>query len=209
MKTIYFPPCGYAFWYVFGKFKSFENIKEYDLIGSSSSSIICLISLLKPEHQTYELIMEIAEKVQSNITFPFNLNNLFIECFDGLLEYIDVENLEENLKRIKIQVTRIKSWAYIIPTLEREVLSPKNLSEFREMGIAASYIPFISRIYPLFFCYSINGKYYIDGGFYDVLYGKFRYDITFETRKYSSMTAPSKSRCYEMYLKGLHENDRI
>jgi predicted patatin/cPLA2 family phospholipase len=205
MKTIYFPPCGYAFWYIFGKYKSIENIKEYELVGSSSGTMICLISLLKPKYQTYSVMMELSTKIHLNQTFPLNLHKIYIEFFDGLLDYIDVDNLEENLKRIKVQVTRVKAVAYIIPTLQREIISPSNMTEFRELCIASSYIPFLSRIYPLFFCYSVKGKYYIDGGFADIFQPIGYYEVTFfEADKYSSKLAPTECECREMYIAGLN-----
>ena len=45
IKNYYFPPSGFGFWYQLGVLESLKD-SEYKLFGSSSGSLICLVSLL-------------------------------------------------------------------------------------------------------------------------------------------------------------------
>ena len=45
MYNIYFSPCGFGFWYQLGILNS-NNYENNNLYGSSSGSLICLLSLL-------------------------------------------------------------------------------------------------------------------------------------------------------------------
>ena len=52
MYNIYFPPCGFGFWYELGILNS-NKYDNYNLYGSSAGSLICLLSLLDKKKEIY------------------------------------------------------------------------------------------------------------------------------------------------------------
>ena len=72
IKKFYFPPVGFGFWFQFGVLNSIkdENFLTY---GSSGGSIICLLSILKPEDRNFENILSIFNKIRYNYKYNINL----------------------------------------------------------------------------------------------------------------------------------------
>lgn len=110
--------------------------------------------------------MTMAKSVKDKISKVINLHEINSIFIDELFKCIDKKNLAKNLRRIKIQVTKIES-LFIIPLLKKELLQPKRLVELKQMCLASSYIPVLSRHSP-FFSLQMNDSYYIDGIFSNI-----------------------------------------
>ena len=167
MRTICFPACGFGFWYMLPKaLIIIEKKEKFNYIGVSSGSLLCIVTLLKKEFQNYNSIMTMAKSVKDKISKVINLHEINSIFIDELFKCIDKKNLAKNLRRIKIQVTKIET-LFIIPVLKKELLQPRNLVELKQMCLASSYIPLLSRHSP-FFSLQMNDSYYIDGKFSNI-----------------------------------------
>ncbi len=61
---IYFPACGFGFWYLLGKYERMKHDKNSNnLIGSSGGSLICVCSLIDKKYPLYDTAMDCAKKV--------------------------------------------------------------------------------------------------------------------------------------------------
>lgn len=63
IKNIYFPPCGFGFWYLLGVLNS-QNYNDYNLYGSSAGSLICLVSLLNKNDRNLNTILNLCIDIQ-------------------------------------------------------------------------------------------------------------------------------------------------
>lgn len=87
-KTIYFPACGFGFWYLLGKYSHIHNeTSNHILIGSSAGSLICFCSLIDRKYPLYETIekcaMEVLDTYNKPTTFSTYIQLLgcsFINC---------------------------------------------------------------------------------------------------------------------------------
>jgi hypothetical protein len=117
METIYFPACGFGFWYLLGKYERIrENQSQYILSGSSAGSLICLCSLLDfgNDDNFTENVARVASdtldecRKQSYFLNYHNMNNIFIS---KLIAYIG-KDYQQQITRLRIQTTKFHppSW---------------------------------------------------------------------------------------------------
>ena len=162
----YFPPAGFGLWYQLGILHTIEKkYKDYHLYGGSAGSIICILSILKPNDSTFDKISKISDKIRK--TF-FNLNyyyylDLFIKEVYKVINNYNIEYIQEKLKKIFIEVSEIDI-SMKFNFFKRKFVNPKNLNELRNLCIASCYLPFLFNCKnPIY--YKIDNKKYCDGFF--------------------------------------------
>jgi predicted patatin/cPLA2 family phospholipase len=203
VNTIYFPACGFGFWYLLGKYNHIYNDKSnHMLIGSSAGSLICFCSLLDRKYPLYETVekcaldvLEIYNKTQCCI----NLYTIVWLFVNKLRLYIDETQIEERLKRIQIQITEVQMYGY---KYTRRRITPESINHLCELCIASCYIPFLSRHTNCLY-YTIDGRRYIDGAFSDIIL-PIGYP-TFQTLGYAGVMIPDTKKIRKMYDRGLSE----
>lgn len=202
-KTIYFPACGFGFWYLLGKYSHIHNdTSNHILIGSSAGSLICFCSLIDRKYPLYETVEKCAIEVMDTYNRTHRIFNLYTIAWlfvHKLRLYIDETMVEERLKQIQIQTTEvhIHGYKYI-----RRRTTPKTIEQLCELCIASCYIPFLSRHTNCLY-YTIEGKRYIDGAFSDAVL-PIGYP-TFHTLRYAGIIMPDKTRVRKMYDDGVAE----
>ena len=167
METIYFPACGFGFWYLFGKYEHIrEKQSQYILSGSSAGSLICLCSLVEfgdgvNLSETIAKIGVAAGRECKRRTNMYLLVDLFIS---KLFAHIDEtsEKTKEQLERLHIQTTVFHPPFWF----EKRQTTPTSLAHLRELCLASCYIPFVAN-YGNRLTYIINGERHIDGAFID------------------------------------------
>ena len=151
MKTYYFPPAGFGFWYQLGMLENID-LTENNIIGSSAGSLICLVSILDKKDRNINDLLNIANDIKNNLTNNklfdrfnlFNYTDKFIIKLLNILEKYPERIISERLKKILIKVTYIKMNYLFIPNLKNKIIKPKNLKELRDLVNASCYIPFFS-----------------------------------------------------------------
>ena len=205
-QIYYFPPCGFGFWYLLGIYEVIKNQKNSILIGASAGSLICVCSLLKKEDLINNVIKCANETKEEYInnkkTYFYNFYNITYLFIDKLFKYIDRENLEYNLKKIRIQTTEVSGLTYIV----KHQIEAKTLEHLRELVLASCYIPLLSNYNNLLY-YIVDGKKMCDGIIVD-LYIKNMY-TTFDVSKYKSLSylliIPSNTTIMNMYNNGVND----
>jgi len=210
---LYFPPCGFGFWYLLAKLSKLQELDiDYELSGSSSGSLICLLSLIDKRYHSFEFMMEIAKDIRRNIAFPLNLYNIVREFVDRLLLLARETNptrLRTGLSKIKIQVTEVTFKYYVVPVLTKHQVTPTSLEHLRELCLASSYIPVLSRKTSILSCfYNINDMMLLDGGVADILSNVDTDIITFDRTPSRLLRIPTEDECKDMYRKGMSESIR-
>jgi hypothetical protein len=198
METIYFPACGFGFWYLLGKYERIrENQSQYILSGSSAGSLICLCSLVDfgNDDNFTENVAQVASdtldecRKQSYFLNYHNMNDIFIS---KLFAYIDEtsEKTKDQLTRLRIQTTKFHppSW------FEKCQTTPTSLAHLRELCVASCYIPLLSN-HNNCMTFPLNGEQHIDGGFIDMY---IPYTVSFNVPVYNILKLPSKQTVMEM-----------
>lgn len=216
MYNIYFPACGFGFWYELGILNS-NNYENYNLYGCSSGSLICLLSLLDKEEREINIILNECIDIKNimsskNILAILNLYNYSSLLCDKIIKKIEKKELKkinEKLDKIYIEVSEIKFIYNIIPYIKSEIIKPKNLLELKELIICSCYIPILSYYKSLFY-YKFNNKYYIDGIFGHLIKKKTYVDsknnMKINCMKYSLLVLCNEEMAKELYNKGLNNN---
>ena len=161
-NSYYFAPSGFGIWYQLGVY---EKIKDEDnfLYGSSSGSLICLISLLKEKDYNFCKLINIAKDIKnsSNLNL-YDYTSKFTSEIIKIISSYDDEYINKKLNRINIEVTLIKFNP--IPSLKSIFFKPKDLNDLRNLVHASCYVPLIS-YYKNIFYYKYNNLIMIDGFF--------------------------------------------
>ena len=169
METIYFPACGFGFWYLLGKYEHIrEKQSQYILSGSSAGSLICLCSLVDfGEHNFAEMMLKLA--LESLVecrqrTYYINMYILLDIFIYKLFVYVDETNekTKEQLARLRIQTTVFHPPFWF----EKRQTIPTSLAHLKELCLASCYIPFVANCGNRL-TYIINGERHIDGAFID------------------------------------------
>ena len=214
MYNVYFPACGFGFWYELGILNS-KDYENYNIYGSSSGSLICLLFLLDKEEREIKKILEECIYIENiinskNIVSKLNLYNYSSLLCDRIikkLEKKESKKINEKLEKIYIEVTEIKKMYGIIPYIKSKNINPKNLLELRELVISSCYVPILSYYKSLFY-YELNNKYYIDGIFGNLISKKRNNIIKINSLKYSLFIPINKETAENLYNEGLNSNNK-
>lgn len=215
MYNIYFPPCGFGFWYELGILNS-NKYENCNLYGSSAGSLICLLSLLdKEERNIYNILndcIDIKNIIYSKSSFAklnlYNYSSLLCEKIIKKLEKKELKKINEKLDKIYIEVTEIKLLYGIIPYITSEYIKPKNLLELKNLILGSCYIPLLS-FYKNIFYYKFNNKYYIDGYIGSFINKDKENIIKINCSKYISLIPCNKKIAIELYNNGLNNNIKV
>lgn len=152
-RTIYFPACGFGFWYLLGAYMRMERdvptntTVHYNHIirGSSAGSMICLVSCLKNECLSFDWIYNTAESIRDKYTTVGGIPNmrLLTEEFVGhLIRAADPDKLKYcfDNRCLEIQISRVTCCG-----LKPVIVSPTSIEEFMELVVISCTIPLISR----------------------------------------------------------------
>ncbi len=191
METIYFPACGFGFWYLLGKYEHIRSKQsQYILSGSSAGSLICLCSLVNVDDNTqfHKRIVDIALDTLNECkqtSYFITLNRIVYIFITKLLSHIDESNEEtrQQLKRLRIQTT-VFHWPF---WFEKRQTVPNSLTHLKELCLASCHIPLVIN-FGKHFTYSVNDELHIDGGFIDYY---IPHITSFSGRSYSSLIIPS------------------
>ena len=199
MKTFYFPGCGFGFWSALARlFIILDTEKNYKLYGSSSGSLICMISLIKKKYINFDTIFKICTNIKKKLTYPLNLYKLTEYFIDEMFKLI-----EDNpkLDKINIQITTINNK---YPFIHKKIKSPETLEDLKELCLASTYIPLLCRKYPYIFTY-YEDEISIDGYMSDYLYSN-NYDYTCDES--SALLMPDENICKLMFINSIlkHNN---
>jgi|MDSZ01.2.fsa_nt_gb hypothetical protein len=206
IKKYYFPPVGFGFWFQFGALKSIQD-NNYYIYGSSGGSIICLLSILKPEDRNFQNILFIFNKIRYKYKYNINLYifiNDFIKQIYIIIQTYDEKYIYHKLKNIFIEVSQIHTY-YIFPyKITSSFIQPENLSHLRQLIIASCYVPLFTVYNYNPFFYTINKKKYFDGFF-----GSFSNHpdlIKINSYKYSTLIPRNDSHFRKIYYLGKNYN---
>ena len=197
MKKYYYPPSGFGFWYQLGIFNNIHKNEDI-VLGASSGSLICLISILKKEHRKFKIISDISLHLIKEIN-KYNLHlyvTKFIEAIFLIIHQYDCEYIKNRLSKIYIIITEVK-----FPLLTQKIINPKNLYELKEAIIASCYIPILSKSDNLLY-YRFNDMKCIDGVFSAIFNSKKDFK-TINSIAYASVIPCSFNKAKNMYHKGL------
>lgn len=196
MKRIFFPGCGFGFWFLLPQL--FLVADDHDICGASGGSLMCLIALLPKEHRTYEFIMKHALETFNEISFPLNIYDLLSRFVNKLSKYVERDNVNRNMKRMSVQLTQITLYP---PSLKRVFVFPQTIEELLNVILISTYIPMLARNEQGDIFYNHDGKLYLDGAFYDLVYGSPEESIA---NDYSSIPwyIPNEVTCREMFVAG-------
>lgn len=206
-NKVYFPPCGFGFWYQFGILDSLSE-KDLNIYGSSAGSLICLIYLLDEEDRDVLKILDDCKKIGENISKKgiiqffntYNYTSNFCNYIIDKIKNYSPEKINNKLLKINIEVTKIR-FKYNIPYLESKFINPTNLEELRNYVIASCYIPLFS-YYKSFFYYKYKNEYFIDGAFGNLTNRKIDCKII-NSHKYGSIIPCDDKYALVMYKEGL------
>lgn len=200
MKRTFFPGCGFGFWFLLPHL--FLVADDHHIGGASGGSLMCLIALLPKEHRTYNFIMKQALEVFNESSFPLNIYDLLHSFVHKLSKYLEGDNVNRNIKRMSVQLTQITLYP---PSLERVFVFPQTMEELLEYILISTYIPVLARNEQGDFFYNRDGNLYLDGAFYDMVYGAGEDSIA---NDYSSIPwyIPSEVACREMFIAGERVN---
>ena len=197
MRQYYYPPSGFGFWYQLGVFNIVH--KDEDIVlGSSSGSLICLISILKKEHRQFKIISDISLDLIKEIN-QYNLHfyvTRFIEAIFLIINQYDSEYIKERLSKVYIIITDVQ-----FLSLNQVIVNPKDLQVLKEAITASCYIPMLSRFNNLLY-YPFNNMKCIDGVFSSKFTSKKGFK-TINSIVYASVIPCSYNKAKKMYDKGL------
>ena len=96
MYNVYFPACGFGFWYELGILNS-KDYENYNIYGSSSGSLICLLFLLDKEEREIKKILEECIYIENiinskNIVSKLNLYNYSSLLCDRIIKKLEKKN---------------------------------------------------------------------------------------------------------------------
>ena len=202
IKKYYFPPVGFGFWFQYGVLNSINDDKCI-IYGSSGGSIICLLSILKPQDRNFENILSIFNKIRYNYKYNINLYtfiNDFIKQIFIIIQTYDEQYISNKLKTIFIEVSQIHSYYFIPYKITSSFIQPTNLSQLRQLIIASCYVPLFTICNYNPFFYTINKKKYFDGFF-----GSFSNHpnlIKINSYKYSTLIPKNDAHFKKLYTFG-------
>jgi hypothetical protein len=194
METIYFPACGFGFWYLFGKYEHIRSTQaKYILSGSSAGSLICICSLIesKDDMSLSEMVARLGIDSATECkakTCLVNLHMIIDVFISKLFTHIDESNEETHrqLSRLRIQTT-VFHWPF---WFEKRQTTPTSLAHLKELCLASCHIP-IAIDFGKRITYCINGERHIDGGFIDYYIPHVE---SFNASSYNSLVIPSMCR---------------
>lgn len=201
MKKLYFPPSGFGFWYQLGVFNRIYESNDI-ILGCSSGSLICLISILNKEDRNFERMSEIALKIQKEKLKYINLHVYVSEFINSIFEIIntyDDNYIKKKLSKIGIIISTLNYYSLV-----KKIITPDNLHHLRDCIIASCYIPIISRHKNLFY-YQFSGMYCIDGAFCSFFSKNDQY-LCINSLKYTSIIPCSYHKAHSIYYQGLSNN---
>ena len=194
MKTFYFPALGFGFWEALAKlFIIIDTEEDYELYGSSSGSLICLVSLINKKYKNFNTIFKICVNIKKKLTYPLNLYELTKYFIEEMFKLID-DN--PKLDKINIQITTINNK---YPFIHKKVKTPETLEDLKELCLASTYIPILSRKYPYIFTY-YKDEISIDGFISEFLYQN-NYDYIF--KGHSILFMPDENTCKLMFINSI------
>ena len=216
-QNIYFPPCGFGFWYLLGILNT-EAFNEYNIYGSSAGSLICLVSILNKKDRDLKTIIDICSSIQEKISIngifsELNLYNYSSKFCDSIIEIIKQKQnphiIDAKLDRIYIEVSEIYFVYGFIPYIKSDFIKPKNLNELKNLIICSCYFPILSCYKSLFF-YKLNNRYYIDGIF-GKLFNKSKVSNIYKINcsRYISIFPCNKIKVINLYNKGLFHKKNL
>ena len=197
MKQYYFPPSGFGFWYQLGVFNRIHDNQDI-ILGSSSGSLICLISILKKKDRNFDTISDLSLKIIKEID-QYNLHLYvikFIKAIFLIINQYDIYYVKERLSKIYVIISVIH-----FPLVTQQVINPKSLHELKEAISASCYIPILSRCNQIWY-YSFNNMKCIDGVFSSAFNSKPTFK-TINSLQYASVIPCSFTKARFMYTKGL------
>lgn len=199
-QIYYFPPCGFGFWYLLGRYETIKTDENVILVGASAGSLICVCSLLTKEDLIIN-VLKCAEETRKEYK-TINLYLIITIFIDKLFNHIDRTNLETNLNKIRIQTTELTGWRSIV----KHQIKPKTLSHLRELVLASCYIPILSNYNNLLY-FNVDGKKMCDGIFVDFYVKNVftTFDVTNYTNAIDLIIIPSNTKIIKMYNEGLSD----
>lgn len=206
MPSLYFPGGGFGFWYLLGIYiklrDTVSNFHDYQIVGCSAGSLICLVSLLKEEYlNLYFLVVLFQESLQEQRQL-LNIHTLVSKLFELAKDYIDYEKLSLNLQNLRIHVTEIDFFWGCLPKLNKKIVSPLDLDHLKDLILASCQIPVLGRSQNHCFFIEINHKFYLDGMFSENQFDEDEYHQKFDTSEYLSLRLPSEDYIHDMYSNG-------
>ena len=222
-RTIYFPACGFGFWYLLGVYMRMERQhtaihRKHIIRGSSAGTMICLVSCLKDEYRSFDWIMNVSQQIRDKYTRIGSLPNLRViagEFANHLIRAADPEKLEYCFDNqcLEIQISRI-TWCGLKP----EIISPTSIEELMELVAISCTIPLISRnLNPCdpnddFQLCCVRRKHdtaswccaaaYVDGGFAEYCGAMAPADLVVPVM-YRSIIVPSTEWCQQVWREGM------
>ena len=194
MKTFYFPASGFGFWSALARlFIILDTEDDYKLYGSSSGSLICLISLINKKYKNFDTIFKICTDIKKKLNYPLNLYQLTEYFIEDIFKLIDDES---GLNKINIQITTINNK---YPFIHKKIKSPETLEDLKNLCLASTYIPILSRKYPYIFTYYKN-EISIDGYISEFLYPN-NYDYIYKGP--SVLIMPDENICKLMFINSI------
>lgn len=229
-RTVYFPACGFGFWYLLGVYMRMvrdippqSHIHQHYIIrGSSAGSMMCLVSCLKDQYLSFDWIANTAEKIRNKYTKTGRIPNLRIivkEFIGHLVRAADPEKLKYcfDNRCLEIQISRVTCCG-LVP----EIVSPIFIEEFMELMEISCTIPLMSRNLNPFgnfqiccarrrhnnsasWCCSAS---YVDGGFVEYCASPEPADMIVSI-KYRTIIIPSREWCERTWKEGLEWNGGV
>jgi len=194
MKTFYFPGSGFGFWCALARlFIILDTEEDYKLYGSSSGSLICLVSLIKKKYRNFDTIFKICTNIKKKLTYPLNLYQLTEYFIEEMFELIEDK---VKLDKINIQITTINNK---YPFIHKKIKTPETLEDLKNLCLASTYIPLLSRKYPYIFTYYKN-EISIDGFLSDLLYPN---SFNYTCRESSALLMPDENTCKLMFINSI------
>lgn len=206
MTKLYFPGGGFGFWYLLGVYMKLRdtepNFKNYQLIGCSAGSLICLVSLLKKEYINFNFCVSLYEEARNHQKGIINTYVLINSLFNLTVDYIDYENLSLNLSNLYIHTTEITFFWGCLPCVKKNIEQAVNLEYFRQLCLSSCQLPFFGRSTDHCCFINLNNKLLFDGMFSETQLEEQEYDQKLDASSHLSLNFPSIIQIEEMYTLG-------
>lgn len=199
-KKYYFPPVGLGLWYQYGALHSLPKNENYDLYGSSGGSIICFLSILKPEDGDIKSLLIISETIRkNNLASYYSYLTQFLKQMLLMMQNYEDDYLREKLSHIYIEVSEWTSRG-----IKGDFIQPKSILEAYHFVIGSCYVPFLFYHRNPFF-YEYNNHYYFDGFFHQFSNVSDEY-IKINSYQYSTLVPKRAQHVINLYQKGRKHN---
>ena len=206
MTKLYFPGGGFGFWYLLGIYMKLRdtlpNFRNYQLIGCSAGSLICLVSLLKEEYINLEFFVFLYQQAREEQSGMLNTYDLINSLFNLTVDYIDYENLSLNLSNLYIHTTEITFFWGCLPCVKKNIEQAVNLEYFRQLCLSSCQLPFFGRSTDHCCFINLNNKLLFDGMFSETQLEEQEYDQKLDASSHLSLNFPSIIQIEEMYTLG-------